>query len=90
MLINQRLIEDVLVPSETASIIEDISVRSDTPILNEGHASYEGTGEIVNVIVKVWYTSNIDAHVHDTNDVAPELVGLVSLIRYLGIHLPHL
>jgi len=39
---DSNVVENVHVPSETTSIIEDISVGSDTPILNEGHASYEG------------------------------------------------
>ena len=44
---DSNVIEDVHVPSKTASIIEDISVDSDTPILDEGHTSYEGTIEVV-------------------------------------------
>ena len=67
-----KVIEDVHVLSKTTSIIEDISVGLNTPILDEGHAFYEGTSEVVNVIVK--YGILLTAHVHDTSDVAPELV----------------
>jgi len=49
---DSKVIEDVHVLSKTTSIIEDISVSSDTLILDEGHAPYEGTTEIVNAIVE--------------------------------------
>jgi len=68
---DSKVVEDVHVPSKTASIIEDISVGSDTLII-ESHTSYEGTSEIVNVIVE--YTPlDVDAHAHDTSESAPEL-----------------
>ena len=35
-----KVVKDIHVPSTTTSIIENISVGSDTPILDEGHASY--------------------------------------------------
>ena len=44
------------------------------PIVDEGHAFYEGTSEIVDVIVESGTQLTDDAHVQDTNDVAPELV----------------
>ena len=40
---DSKVIEDIHISSKTVSIMEDISVGSDTPIINEGHASYEGT-----------------------------------------------
>jgi len=46
----------------------------DTPIVDEGHASYEGTSEIVDVIVESGTPLTVDTHVHDTNNVAHELV----------------
>ena len=39
---DSKVVDDVHVSSKTVSIIEDISVGSDTPII-EGRASYEGT-----------------------------------------------
>ena len=42
---NSKIIEDVHVLSKTTSTIEDISVSSDTRILDEDHASYEGISE---------------------------------------------
>ena len=38
---NSIVVEDVHVPFKTTCIIEDISINSDTPIVNDGHASYE-------------------------------------------------
>jgi len=71
---NSKVVEDVHVPSKTTSIIEDLSVGSDTPIHDEGHTSYEGTSEVVNVIVNFGTLLIVDAHVHDTSDSAYELV----------------
>jgi len=34
---NSKVVEDVHVPSNTAGIIEDVSVGSDTPIINKVH-----------------------------------------------------
>ena len=71
---DSKVLEDVHVPSKTTSIIEDLSVGSDTPIHDEGHTSYEGTSEVVNVIVNFGTLLIVDAHVHDTSDSAYELV----------------
>jgi len=49
---DSKVVEDVHISSKTTSIIEDISIDSDTPILGEGYASYEGTSELANVIVE--------------------------------------
>jgi len=38
---DSKVIEDVHVPSKITSIIEDVSVGSDTLIIDEYHASYE-------------------------------------------------
>jgi len=51
-----------------------ISVNFDIPILDEGHASYEDTSEVVDVIVESDTLLIIDAHVHNTSDSAPELM----------------
>ena len=71
------------VSSMTTSIIEVISVGSNTPILDEGHTSYEGTSEAMDAIVESGILLIINAHVHDISDFAHELV-------ILGIHLSHL
>ena len=55
---------NVHVPSKTTSIIEDISINSDTTILDEGHVSYEGTSEITDLIVESDTLLTVDAHVH--------------------------
>ena len=47
-----NVIKDVHVPSKTTSIIKDISVGSDTRIIDEGHSFYEGTSEIADAIVE--------------------------------------
>ena len=67
-----RVVKDVHVLSKTISIIEGISV--DTLILDDGHTSYEGTSEVVNVLVDSRTPLIVDAHVPDTSDSASELV----------------
>ena len=54
---DSKVVEDVHVPPKTASIIEDVSVGSDTPIINEAHVSFDSTSDDVNEIVE----SNIPA-----------------------------
>jgi len=49
---DSNVVEDVHVPSKSASISEDISVGFDTQIIDEGHASYEGTSEVVDTLVE--------------------------------------
>jgi len=48
-------------------------VGSDAPIINEGHASYEGTSEVVDVVVESGTPLDVDAHAHDISESAPEL-----------------
>jgi len=67
---DSRVIRDVHVSSKTTSIIEDIWVDSDINSW-EGHASYEGTSEIADVIVE---SSTSLTDVHDIRDYAPELI----------------
>ena len=69
---NGSNVKDVHVPSKTTSIIKDISVGSDTPILDEGHASYEGTSEVVDVTIGSGTPLTVYSHVHDTSDFAPD------------------
>jgi len=49
---DSKVIEDVHVPFKTASIIEDISVGSDTPITDEIHMPSNSTSDDVNEIVE--------------------------------------
>ena len=42
---DSKVVDDVYISSKTATIMEDISVGFDTPIIDEGHASYKGTSE---------------------------------------------
>ena len=58
----------------TTRITENISVGSDTPILDEGHDSYESTSEVVDVIVESSTPLTVDVCAHETSDSAPELV----------------
>ena len=69
-----RVVEDVHVLSKTISTIEGISVDSDMLIFDDGHTSYEGTSEVVNVLVDSRTPLIVDAHVPDTSDSASELV----------------
>ena len=71
---DSKVAEDVHVPCKTTSIIEDVSIGSDTPIIDKGHASYEGTSEVVNVIIESGTPLTVDAHVHDNSDSTLELV----------------
>ena len=52
------------VPSRTASTIEDVSISSNTLIIEEGHASYESTS-VVDAIVEFGIPSDVDVHAHD-------------------------
>jgi len=72
--VDDSKVDDVHVPSKTTSAIEDISVGSDTPILDEGYASYESTSEVEDAIVESGISLTVDVHVHDTSDFASKLV----------------
>ena len=65
---DSRVVENVHILLKTTSIIENISVNSDTSILGHGHASYAGTSEVENAIVKSGTVLIDDAHVHDNSD----------------------
>jgi len=69
-----KVVEDVHITSKTTSIIEDISVAFDILILDEGYTSYEGTSEVVDVIIGSGTPLTIDAQVYDNSDFAFELV----------------
>ena len=71
---DSRVVEDVSVPSKITIIINDISIGSDTSILDEGHASYKGTSEVVDAMVKSSIPLTVNTHVHDTSNSAPGLV----------------
>jgi len=70
---DSNVVEDVRGLSKTTSIIEDVIVGFDAPIIDEGHASYKGTSEVVDATVESG-TPTVDAYVHDTSDSALELV----------------
>jgi len=46
---------------------------TDTLILDEGHASYEGTSEAVDAIVESGKSFDVDVHAHDICESAPKL-----------------
>ena len=54
---DSKVVEDFHVPSKAASIIEDISIGYDTPIIDEADVSFDSTSNDVNEIAK----SNIPA-----------------------------
>jgi len=89
---NSKVIENVHVPSTAASIIEDKSVGIDTSIIEEDHASYEGTSEVVNVIVESDTPLDVDANAHEISEYVPELAihSVSSQISSLDIHFLHL
>jgi len=86
---DSKVIENLDVLFKTTSIIEDISVGSDTLIFYEDHASNEGTSKVVDARVGSGTPLTIDAYVHDTSFFAPELVESTASSQSLGIHLPH-
>ena len=47
-----RVVENVYVPSKTATIIVDITVNSGTPIIDEIHVSSDSTSDNVDEIVE--------------------------------------
>ena len=70
---DSKVVEDVYISSKTATIMEDISIGFDTPITDEGHASYEGNSEVVDAIVESGTPLNVNAHAHDISESASEL-----------------
>ena len=68
---DSKVADDVHVSSKTASIIKDISVDFNTPIIEEGHASYEDTSEIVNAIIESGTPLDVDAHAQDISESVP-------------------
>jgi len=61
---DSKVVENVYVPFKTASIVEDISVGSDTLIIEESHGYYEGTSE-VDAIIDSDTPLDVDVHTHD-------------------------
>ena len=61
---DSKVVENVYVPFKTASIVEDISVGSDTLIIKESHGYYEGTSE-VDAIIDSGTPLDVEVHTHD-------------------------
>ena len=70
---DSKVVEDVHVPFKTPSIMKDISVGFDIPIIDGDYASYEGDSEVVDVKIESGTTLDIVAHAYDINKSAPEL-----------------
>jgi len=49
---DSKIVDDAHIPSRTASIIEDMTVSSDTPIIDEIHMSSDSVSDDVDEIVK--------------------------------------
>ena len=47
-----KVVENVHVPFKTASIIKNISVSSDTPIIDEIYMSFDGTSDDMDKLVE--------------------------------------
>jgi len=62
---DSKIVEYVHIPSKTTSIIEDVSVGFDTPIIDEGYASYEGNSKVLVTIVESDTTLTVDTVVYD-------------------------
>ena len=71
--VDSKVAKDVHIPSKTVNIIENIAVGSNISIIDEGHASYEGTSEIVGAIVESGTPLDVVAHAHDISEYVPEL-----------------
>ena len=65
---DSRIIEDVYVLSEIATVDEDLLVDSSAPILDEVHASSEGTSDVIGAVVEsnALIPDDICVHVEDT------------------------
>jgi len=48
---DSKIVENIHIPSKAASIMKDISVSSDTLIIEEGHDCYESSSEVVDAII---------------------------------------
>ena len=69
---DSKVVENVHVPFKT-SRTKDISVGSDTSIIDDGHTSYEDTSEVVDATAESGPPFDVDAHAHDISESAPEL-----------------
>jgi len=49
---DSKIVEDIQVPPKIVSIIEDIAVSFDTPIIDETHMSFDSASNDVNVKVE--------------------------------------
>jgi len=50
---NLKIVEDIYVPSKNASIIEDISISSDTLIIDKVHMSFDSINNDVDEIIEL-------------------------------------
>ena len=89
---DSRVVEDVYVPFEIISVVEDTLVNSSTPIIDEVHVSSEGTSDVEDALMKSNIPISDDIYVHDM------ILMILSMYQWslecphmlLGIHLPHL
>ena len=77
---DSKVVEDVHISSKTASIIEDIAVGSDTPIIDEIHMSSDSASDNVDEIVSLIYQLCLVSH-------SSLLVLNLVLWLFLSIHL---
>jgi len=70
---DSKVVEDVHVSFKTPSIMEDISVGFDIPIIDGDYASYEGDSEVVDVKIESGTLLDVNAHAHDINELVPKL-----------------
>ena len=87
---DSKVVKDVHISFKTTSIIKDILVGSNKSIIEEGHASYESTREVVGAIVESGIPLNVDAHAHDISEYALELAEFSISSQISRFYLPHL
>jgi len=64
---NSKVVKGANIPSKTASIIEDISVDSNTQIIEKSYVSYEDTSGVVGTKVESGTPLDVDAHAQDSS-----------------------
>jgi len=89
---DSKVVENVYVPFEIISVIENTLVDSSPPILDEVHVFFEGISNVVDTSVEsnTPISDDIYAHEGDTSDSEYILVESSMPVQLLGIHLSHI
>jgi len=67
---DSRVVEDIYIPFEITSVVEDTLVDFSTPILDKIHVSSMRTNDVVDILVEssTLITDDIYIHEDDTSD----------------------